>query len=209
MPKPAGFDGYPYISTKDFTAGGIDFDGAKRITKTDFDAISRKIRPELGDLLISRYGTIGAIREVLTDAEFLCSYSIAIVKTLQTSLNQMLVMALRSPLLKTQMAAETRATAQPDLGLESIRRLALPLAPQAEQERITMLIEHFIRVADALARQANSSATKVSGFEKSILAKAFRGELVPQDPNDEPASILLERIRAEKTEQAKTQKQRS
>ena len=46
-------------------------------------------------------------------------------------------------------------------------------------------------------------------LDQSILAKAFRGELVPQDPSDEPASVLLERIRAQRTQQAKAPKQTS
>jgi type I restriction enzyme, S subunit len=66
-----------------------------------------------------------------------------------------------------------------------------------------------------IQKLANQSQIEVDILDRSILAKAFRGELVPQDPNDEPAAVLLERIRAERTsttlsarEQTSTPKQR-
>ena len=60
---------------------------------------------------------------------------------------------------------------------------------------------------DLIEAEYNDAQKLISILDRSILAKAFRGELVPQDPNDEPAAVLLERIRAER-EQTSTPKQR-
>ncbi|MFZ5529903.1 MAG: hypothetical protein ACOY4U_02480, partial [Pseudomonadota bacterium] len=73
--------GIPYISTKDFTGESeIDFDGAKRISPSDFEALCKKVRPVRGDILLSRYGTVGEVRTVETDMPFQASYSVAILK---------------------------------------------------------------------------------------------------------------------------------
>lgn len=80
----------------------------------------------------------------------------------------------------------------------ALNSLPLALAPADElaviAERVSRLLSGVDRVASAVA----GDAEEVSALDAAILAKAFRGELVPQDPSDEPASVLLERIRAER-----------
>lgn len=79
-----------------------------------------------------------------------------------------------------------------------MRDIAFPLPPLAEQKEIIRLIDTaFIRI-DQLAVKANSARRLIDRLDQAVLAKAFRGELVPQDIADEPASALLERIRAER-----------
>ena len=71
-----------------------------------------------------------------------------------------------------------------------------------EQEQIIQEIETRLSVADKLEETITQSLQQAEALRQSILKKAFAGKLVPQDPNDEPASKLLERIKAEKTAQA-------
>ncbi|TCS71782.1 type I restriction modification DNA specificity protein [Sulfuritortus calidifontis] len=75
MPKP--FEGgIPYVSTRDFIGESeIDFDGAKHISPSDFENLCKKVRPVRGDILLSRYGTVGEVRTVETDLPFQASYS--------------------------------------------------------------------------------------------------------------------------------------
>ena len=77
-----------------------------------------------------------------------------------------------------------------------IRALHICLAPILEQHKIVGLIERAFAWIGRLAAEATKARKLVDHLEKTVLAKAFQGELVPQDPSDEPASVLLERIRA-------------
>jgi len=80
-----------------------------------------------------------------------------------------------------------------------------PLPPLAEQQEIVHHVEALFKIADQIEERYNKARVYVDKLTQSILAKAFRGELVPQDPNDEPASELLKRIQGEKDGQIKKQ----
>jgi type I restriction enzyme S subunit len=93
------------------------------------------------------------------------------------------------------------------LNCQRVRELPFHLPPLAEQQEIVRRVEAFFRLADQLEARYHKAKAHVDKLQQSILAKAFRGELVPQDPQDEPAAALLERIRAERaTRQASTAK---
>lgn len=79
-----------------------------------------------------------------------------------------------------------------------IRALHIALAPVEEQREIVKRVRQALLAAEHAGIQAGEGLKKLPKLEQSILAKAFRGELVPQDPNDEPASVLLARIKAER-----------
>lgn len=90
---------------------------------------------------------------------------------------------------------------------KDIENFYLPLPPLAEQQEIVRRVESLFKLADQLEGRYQKAKSYVDKLTQSILAKAFRGELVAQDPNDEPASVLLERIKQEK-EAATTEKTR-
>ena len=87
---------------------------------------------------------------------------------------------------------------KPGLNLSNIRDLAFALPSRDEQTEIVRRVEQLFAFADQLEAKVASAKSRIDHLTQSILAKAFRGELVPQDPNDEPASVLLERIKAQR-----------
>jgi type I restriction enzyme S subunit len=88
---------------------------------------------------------------------------------------------------------------QPNLNLGIIKAISLPVPPLNQQRAaIDKANLAFVR-ADRLEAEAVRARALLDRLETAILAKAFKGELVPQDPNDEPASVLLERIRAQRS----------
>lgn len=87
---------------------------------------------------------------------------------------------------------------KPGLGLENIRDVMVALPPLAEQTALESKVQRIIKVADEQSMAVTTRRDLLATLTQSILSKAFRGELVPQDPNDEPASALLDRIRRER-----------
>jgi type I restriction enzyme S subunit len=87
--------------------------------------------------------------------------------------------------------------------------IPLRLPTMKEQVEIVHRIETAFAWIDRLSREAQSARKLIDRLDQAILSKAFRGELVPQDPNDEPASVLLERIRAEGNGQTSGRKRRA
>lgn len=87
---------------------------------------------------------------------------------------------------------------QPALNKTRVEQMIFPLAPLSEQHRIVSELESKLSLIDALKREAERALPHSDRLRQSILKRAFEGKLVPQDPNDEPASVLLERIRAER-----------
>lgn len=77
-------------------------------------------------------------------------------------------------------------------------RLFVPFPPLAEQYEIVRTVKSLLVRSSSMARAMDEAVRQVVVVQSAILAKAFRGELVPQDPNDEPASVFLERMRAER-----------
>ena len=90
------------------------------------------------------------------------------------------------------------ATAQKNINLQVLSELAIPLPPLAEQCRIVADVERRLSVIQQAEATVEASLKRAERLRQSILKQAFSGKLVPQDPNDEPASALLERIRAER-----------
>ena len=79
-----------------------------------------------------------------------------------------------------------------------IRGFVVSLPPLLEQHRIVSEVDRRLSILDELEATVEANLKRAERLRQSILKRAFEGKLVPQDPNDEPASVLLERIRAER-----------
>ena len=111
---------------------------------------------------------------------------------------------LKSPYIDGIVNGETYGMKMPRVGTDTIINLLTPLPPLAEQKRIVAKIEELLPFIEKY-EQAETKLTALNKsfpemLKKSILQEAVQGKLVPQNPDDEPASILLERIRTEKQE---------
>lgn len=88
--------------------------------------------------------------------------------------------------------------AQPNLNLGKVREIPISLPSKEIQADIVRRVNQLFAFADQLEAQVLAAKQRIDTLTQSLLAKAFRGELVPQDPSEEPASVLLERIRAQR-----------
>ena len=119
-----------------------------------------------------------------------------------SSISDYIMMWLDAPIFFAEIKKYDNGTAQPNLAAKSLEQFFVPLPPLAEQQRIVAKIEElmpFVDRYDKLEKQLQAlNTTFPDQLKKSILQYAIQGKLVHQDPTDEPASALLERIRAEK-----------
>lgn len=110
-----------------------------------------------------------------------------------------LVLALSTPATRALIESRAATTAgQYNLNLQSLRSIPVPLPALDEQRRRIAVAAGQQSRLEAMGASIATARRRAVGLRRSVLERAFRGELVPQDPSDEPASVLLERIRAER-----------
>ena len=160
---------------------------------------------EADDMLITIAGTLG--RTAIVKEENLplnANQAVAIIRLADSySIDlRYLVYALNAPAIQDKLTAQKKITAIPNLTLEIISDCLVPIPPLNEQKRIVNQFALFVpQLSEYEDKQTELNALNASfpeTLKKSILQEAVQGKLIPQDPNDEPASVLLERIRAEK-----------
>jgi type I restriction enzyme, S subunit len=190
--------GIPFISGGNVRPSGVDFINAKRITPELHAELSKRCCPELGDVLYTKGGTTGIARVNTYNEAFNVWVHVAVLKLVGAVLPFYVQHCLNSPLSYAQSQRYTRGVGNQDLGLTRMVKIVMALPPLAEQAAIIKLTDEYLNCGISVGQRLEPQRQRIAMLEQSILAKAFRGELVPQDPNDEPAFALLERIRAER-----------
>ncbi|MFC5717210.1 restriction endonuclease subunit S [Pseudomonas sp. GCM10022188] len=109
---------------------------------------------------------------------------------------------------KKLIAKAKHAVNQASINQGDVKACKVSLPSLEEQTEIVRRVEQLFAFADQLEAKVNEAKTRIDRLTQSILAKAFRGELVPQDPDDEPASGLLARIQAQRASAPKTRQRR-
>ncbi|GKH48166.1 type I restriction endonuclease subunit S [Oscillospiraceae bacterium] len=124
-----------------------------------------------------------------------------VIGNIDTVFNQdYLYYALSSGFMYTTLSLLAAGSTVKNLKSDTVRSVLFPIPPLGEQERMARRIEQLITFVDDINANKNQLIDIINQTKAKILDLAIRGQLVPQDPADEPASVLLERIRAEKEE---------
>ena len=189
--------GVPFLTVRNLTAGpGISFTGCRFVTPADHIEFVKRTNPENGDILVTKDGTLGTIRAIRTDATFCIFVSLALIKVVDRSMTDYLELALQSPAVQAQMVGV--GSGLQHIHLVDLRQDMVPLAPPSERAEIVRRIQSAFTWLDKVAHEHAQATRLLDRLDQALLAKAFRGELVLQDPTDEPAAALLARIRAER-----------
>jgi type I restriction enzyme S subunit len=112
--------------------------------------------------------------------------------------NKFICYFLNSPIILEHVNNLIGGSAAPHINVGDIKEYPVPFPSLEEQKEIVRRVEQLFAFADRIEARYTKAKAMLDKLPQSILAKAFRGELVPQNPNDEPASVLLEKIKAEK-----------
>ena len=207
MPKAVD-DGVLFLSAKDLLNDGtINYtDDVKMISEEDFFRLSKKALPQKNDIIYSRIGAcLGKARVVTEDIRFIVSYSCCTIRPVIID-STFLASILDGNFVLDQAKEGTQSVGVPDLGMASIKQFLIPIPPLTEQHRIDERLQYALNIVQKIAAGRNNLILAVSQTKSKILDLAIRGQLVPQNPDDEPASVLLERIRTEKEELIKAGK---
>ncbi len=195
--------GIPFISGGNIRPDGVDFKRAKRISLELHEELCKRCKPELGDVLYTKGGTTGIARVNTYGLEFNVWVHVAVLKLVKSVAPFYLQHALNSQFCYAQAQKYTHGVGNQDLGLTRMINIVLPVCSANEQPQIIESIDDKLSLVESLEQTITHSLQQAEALRQSILKKAFSGQLVPQDPNDEPASVLLERIRAERAAQPK------
>lgn len=197
--------GVPLITSKNLTPAGVDYSNVKYISVEDATQINQRSGVDVGDILFAMIGTIGNPK-LVTENTLISIKNVALFKfSYSSDLSHHYILRVLE-YLQEQMKENPSGGLQPFVSLNRLRTTLLPIAPITEQNRIVEKLENLLRKVDLINYDCDELDTLIKAVKSKILDLAIRGQLVPQDPNDEPASVLLERIRAEKEELIKAGK---
>jgi len=193
--------GHVYIRVSDMKDGMVSMENLQYVPEDIFPSISRYIINK-EDVFITVAGTIGRIGKIPPelDGANLTENADRLVFTIIDQ--DWLIKCLQSVIVQSQISAVTTQVGQPKLAILRIQNLLIPLPPVEEQKRIVAKIDELLPKVEEYGK-AQDALNKLNAelperLKKSILQEAIEGRLVPQDPNDEPASVLLAKIRKEK-----------
>jgi type I restriction enzyme S subunit len=201
--------GIPLVRVCDLADGTVAMEQLRTISAAVDEEYARS-RLNGGEVLISVVGTIARVAIAPPEARG-ANIARAVARLSFTSSIPVNWAAawLSAPYMQDRLNRDAREVARKTLNLSTLQRAPIPLAPLEEMSKLVTSIVNSIDSAHRV-ENAHKVIQKTSDtLEPALLAKAFRGELVPQDPNDEPATVLLERIRAEREATAGSAPKRS
>jgi type I restriction enzyme S subunit len=212
--KPDAEEGLPILRISAVRPGAVDLSDVRFLSGSL--EVYRDYVIEPGDLLFTRYngnpdfvGVCGAVRKVNRPTLHPDKLIRAKVKRDMASARY-LEIALNTGEARQFLARRVRTTAgQSGVSGGDIRQIPLSLPPLEDQERIACEVERRSLVIDSLQASLAVALVRADRLRQSVLKRAFEGKLVPQDSNDEAASILLDRIRAERVRAPSTNRRRS
>lgn len=208
---PQSTSGIPFVTISALSGGRLDLRKASRfVPESYFAALDVKRRPQPGDVLYSVTGSIGIPALVTTAEPFTFQRHIAILKPDVSQVSSAyLRFVLESSHVYKQALAVATGTAQMTIPLGGLRRIEVPHPASEEQAEIVRRVEALFAFADRLEARRQNAQTATERLTPALLAKAFRGELVPQNPNDEPANELLRRLKVDRPASKSTQGKRA
>jgi type I restriction enzyme S subunit len=205
QPGPHTDNGIPLVRVGDITDGRVSTTHMKRVSPSVTEKY-RRTELQGGEPLISLVGAIGRTA-IAPDSLKGANTARAVGVVPLTGLVNASYMELSFRRIEKiqEMTALAHEVARTPLNLEDVRSATVPLAPRKEQDQIVREVEERLSILDAMEQSTRVGIEQSEAIRQSILTKAFAGQLVPQDPNDEPASVLLARIKAEREAEAEEQ----
>lgn len=194
-------DGPIFIRSQDIRTDKLDLAEAAHVRPPKVSE-GKRTQIKLGDLLVTITGAnVG--RAAVVDAELTEAYvsqHVGLIRFVDTRpVHLVHIYITSSEDGRKRLLASAYGAGKPGLNLRNLRELPIPLPPLAEQSEIVRVVRRRLSAADRLETALEQQLARTKATNQSLLREAFAGRLVPQETSDEPASVLLDHIRAEKS----------
>ncbi len=200
-------NGLPLLSAKHIQNGFIDWGkNCPRISEFDFNKITKNNSIEENNILLTIVGTLGRSCVVKTTDHFTVQRSVAILKLKNEIVPDFVKYFFDSMQFQDNLKKNARGVAQVGVYLNSLKKFKIPIPNYDEQKIIVKSITESFLILEKYSETNKFLISSLLNIKNSILKQAFDGKLVPQDPNDEPAQILLEKIKSTKEGQSTKQR---
>ena len=182
----------------DIQDGTVNWDNVPFTTTTDPDTYLLKT----GDIVFARTGATVGKSFLISETPFPAVYASYLIRIrlIGDLPSEYIYQFFNSACYWSQITDKSVGVGQPNCNGTSLKELFIPLPPLNEQVKIIPIVETLLDYVKRIRLERTELFSILSATKSKILDLAIRGQLVPQNPDDEPASVLLERIRAEKEE---------
>jgi type I restriction enzyme S subunit len=198
-PPPRVPDGVPHLTARHVKDGKLDFTNCTYVSEEGFRQTRSRYEPKADDIIVTCVGTVGEVAVVPPGLRFSADRNLAAVRVGESPAGvRYLAAVLSSPTYRNRLQKVSGSTAQPHLYLKDLRAIEVPLPNKHEQDRLVEELSAIEEARRRVLRSVQDAQARTTQLRRSVLAAAFSGQLVPQDPSDESASAMLEHIAAER-----------
>ena len=185
--------GFPLITSKNLKDGKITDKDLKFISKEDYNKINERSKVDIGDILFAMIGTIGNPVVVETQPKFAIK-NVALFKNIGKASPYFVKYFLESKEVIDRMAKDAKGSTQKFVSLGYLRAFNILLPKSKEQTEIVRILDDLLAKEQQAKEAAEAVLEQIDLMKKSILARAFRGELGTNDPTEESAVGLVRNI---------------
>lgn len=197
--------GIPFINAGHLKKSTIDLTNMNYITNDKY-LLLRSGKVKINDIIYCLRGTLGKCAINKSIEKGAIASSLVIIRSYKNIHVKYLYYYLVSPLGNLMIKRFDNGTAQPNLSARKLKLYILPLPPLTEQKRIVEKVDQLFAIIDELDSNKEDLLKAIKLTRNQVLQKAMQGKLVEQNPEDEPANVLLEKIKKEKDRLVKEKK---
>lgn len=207
MPPPKSESGIPFLVISDVNDGYLSFENTRFVPQEYYDAITDTRKPEKGDVLYTLVGSFGIPVVVDTNAPFCFQRHMALLKP--KSINTyFLWYLLQSQEMYQKASSIAKGVAQLTVPIKGLRLMDFNCPSEEEQIEIVRILDSLLEKEDTSKDNAESIIDQIETMKKAILARAFRGELGTNDPEEESAVEMLKEILSGNNNKEESKKQK-
>jgi len=199
---PYSATGIPHLRSQNIKKGKIVWQNLAFVSDDTYNQYMTRGLPIRGDILFTTEAPLGEVA-LAPEQKFSIAQRIMLLRPFENVLvPKFLMYQIKSDFFQNQLTRKGTGTTVTGVSSRNFQPIIVKIPSLLEQNRIVDEIERIFSIADEIEQTVTTSLRQADSLRQSILKQAFEGKLVLQDPNDEPASILLERIKAEKARHA-------